>query len=110
MNLLKSAAKVPKLSQFILQLHCKYCRLLNVFKVFSCRVNDPPVFIHSGVKVLEGFSRISKFTVTTRIAISCSRVDFFLNSILRSKIYFQVTIETMKLRSLWIRSKNVLMH
>ena len=118
MNLLESAAKISKkLSKFTVQLHFKYCRLLNAFKTFSCRINDPGMFIHAGVNVLEGFSRISELAVTTCRAINYSRVDFFLKriietkcvkSILGSKIYFQFTRRIMKLRSFWINSKNLL--
>ena len=80
----------------------RYCTLFKVFEVFSCKIGDPHVFSHSGIKVTEGFSAISNLAVTTRIAINYSRADFLLKGIfetkysvkstLRSKDYFQFTI------------------
>ena len=53
----------------------RYCRLLNTFEVFFCKIGGPHVFNHSGMKVVEGFSIISK--VTTQITINYPRVNFF---------------------------------
>ena len=54
----------------------RYCRLLDIFKTFSCKIRDPHVFSHSGVKVTEVYSVISNLVAATRIAIKYSRVDF----------------------------------
>ena len=62
----------------------RYCRLFNVFKTFSCKIGDPHVFTHSGIKVVEGFPIISNLAVTARIVINYSRVDFFLKWIFKS--------------------------
>ena len=87
MNLLEPAAKISKkLSKFTVQLHFKYCRLLNAFKTFSCRINDPGMFIHAGVNVLEGFSSISELAVTTSRAINYSRVNFFSSESLKQNV------------------------
>ena len=61
----------------------RYCRLFNIFWVFPCKIRDPHVFSHSGIKVMEGFSVISKIAVTTPIAINYSRVDFFSSESLK---------------------------
>ena len=77
----------------------RYCRLFNVFDVFSCEIGNPHVFSHSGIKVADVFP-ISNLAVTTRIKINYSRANFFFssgslnrNSVftlhLRSKNYFQ---------------------
>ena len=31
----------------------RYCRRFNVFEAFSCKIRDPHVFSHSGIKVAE---------------------------------------------------------
>ena len=41
-------------------------RLFNVFEAFSCKIGDPHVFRHSGIKKAEDFSIISNLAVTTR--------------------------------------------
>ena len=46
----------------------QYCRLLNVFKAFYCKIGNPHVFRWSGVKVTKVFSVIRDYAVTKRIA------------------------------------------
>ena len=55
----------------------RYCRLLNVFKAFSCKIRDLHMFSRSDIKVTEGFSVIGNVPVTTRILINYSTADFF---------------------------------
>ena len=55
----------------------RYCRLSNVFETFSCKIEDPHVFSHIGIKVAESFPIISNLAVTTRIMITYSRANFF---------------------------------
>ena len=61
----------------------RYCRLLSVFKAFSCKIRDPHLFNRSGIKVTEGFSVISNIAATTCIAINYSRMDFFSSESLK---------------------------
>ena len=56
----------------------RYYRLLNVFKVFFCKIRETHVFNHSGVKDTDSSAVISKLAVTTRIVINCSSTNFFL--------------------------------
>ena len=62
----------------------RYCRLLNDFKTFSCKIRDPHVFSHSSIKVTEDLFVISNLAVTKRIAINYSRADFSLKWISES--------------------------
>ena len=61
----------------------RYCRLLSVFKAFSCKIRDPHLFNRSGIKVTEGFSVICNIAATTCIAINYSRMDFFSSESLK---------------------------
>ena len=67
-------------AKFIVQLRCnRWADLLNVFHVFSCKIRDPHMLSHPGIKVTEGSSVISNVAVTTPIATNYSRAEFFLN-------------------------------
>ena len=80
LNLLDSAAKIPKLSKFIVQLYWNRCSDIADCLTFLRRfpkIRDPHMFSRSGIKVTEGFSVISNVPVTTRIAINYSTEDFF---------------------------------
>ena len=63
----------------------KYCKLINVFQTFSCKIRYPNVFSGSGIKVMEYFSVISHVAVATLIATYHSGVDFFLKGIFEMK-------------------------
>ena len=82
LTLLESIAKMLKLSKFIGQSLCDrwlgYFRLFNVFKAFFCKIGDPHLLIHSGIKATKGFSVISNLLGTTRITINYSRANFLL--------------------------------
>ena len=71
----------------------RYCRLFQVFEVFSCMTGDPHVFSRFGIKVAEVFPIIRNLAVTTRITINYSRSDFFLKWILKSKQYVKLPLD-----------------
>ena len=71
----------------------RYCRLFQVFEVFSCKTGDPHVFSRFGMKVAEGLPIIRNLAVTTRITINYSRSDFFLKWILKSKQYVKLPLD-----------------
>ena len=68
----------------------RYCRLFNVSEAFSCKIGDPYVFNHSGIKEAESFSVISNLVVTTRITINYSRAIFF-PQVLRLHLDLKIT-------------------
>ena len=63
----------------------RYWRLFNISETFSCKIEDLFMFSYSVIKVAEGFPIISNQSVTTRITINYSRVNFFPKWIFRSK-------------------------
>ena len=70
----------------------RYCRLLKVFETFSCKTGDHNVFSHSGIRVTEGFSIISKLAVTTRVTKNYSRATFFSSGSLNQNSVLSLTI------------------
>ena len=55
-----------------------YCRLFNIFEALPCKIGDPHVFSHSGIKVAEGFPITSNPAAATCMTINYSGENFFL--------------------------------
>ena len=88
----------------------RYCRLLNVFQAFSCKIRDPHVFSRSGTKVTVKSTLRSKnyFNLQNGKFLSIVRLSFVLKSSEALPKYGKTQIKslwgTVKLRSLWTKS------
>ena len=93
----------------------RYCRRFNVFEAFSCKIRDPHVFSHSGIKVAESLHLDLKISFSLQYCKSLSIVclsPLFLNPMEAYLNMVKRKLIPLKLRSFQINNlfKTFLIH